>query len=61
MPTPTTNQNPTPAMLSAGYRAVFELQYNSRKAARFIQEEVPNVKFEDAMATITKVVNSRQS
>jgi len=56
MATPTTNKNPTPAMQDAAYRAVYELQYNSRKAARFVCDADPTATFDDALAVIAQIV-----
>lgn len=61
MATPTTNKNPTPAMKDAAIRAVYELQYNSRKAARFVCDAEPTASFEDAMAVIAQIVRSSKS
>ena len=47
---------PTSVMVNAATRAVYELQYNSRKAARFVCEEVPTASFDEAMAVIGQVV-----
>lgn len=41
---------------AAAIRAVYELQYNTNKAARFVVGEVPTASFELALETINGVV-----
>lgn len=42
-------------VLTAATKAVFELQYNSAKAAHFVCSQVPNTNMETALAAISKV------
>lgn len=39
-------------------RAVYQLQYNTNKAARFVVGEVPAASFELALETINRVVRT---
>jgi len=41
-------------------RAVFHLQYSSRKAAQYIVGEVPSTTFEDALKMIDKVARPQK-
>lgn len=43
---------------TAAIRAVYELQYNSLAAAKFVKAEVPSISMEVASAAIQKVVKA---
>lgn len=44
------------AVEEAAIRAVYELQYNTQKAARFIVNEVPSTSMEFAVSVVNSVV-----
>lgn len=52
-------KNPTRAVELAAHRAVFHLQYNSRKAARFVCGEVPTTSIDEASAAIDWTVRAQ--
>jgi hypothetical protein len=44
------------AVEDAAIKAVYDLQYNSSRAARFVMGEVPKTSYEMAINTINRVV-----
>ena len=43
-------------LVDMAIRATFELQYNSRKAARFVCEQIPTATFDEALEVVNQVV-----